>query len=105
MGMFMAGVESSYISDLSKAVWYTALREIRSQWLTLVIKVPRNVLNTFSPRIASVNMAIVSSLHPQSIKYQYSNGMSYFYFASLSASPPPQNIGARIANLDYGKAG
>ncbi len=105
MKMFICGDGSSYISDLSKATWFMSSSEIKSQWLTLVIKIARNVANTFSPRLASVNMAIVSSLDPQSIKYQYSNGMSYFYFASLSASPPPQNIAARIANADYGKSG
>lgn len=105
MKMFIGGDDSSYISDLSQATWFMSSSEIKSQWLTLVIKIPRNILNIFSPRLASVNMAIVSSLNPQSIKYQYANGMSYFYFASLTASPPPQNIDARIANFDYGKSG
>ncbi len=64
MRMFRSGAGSSYISEFSKATWYTGSSEIKSQWLTLIIKIPKNILHTFSSRLCSVNMAIVSSLNP-----------------------------------------
>jgi len=50
-------------------------------------------------------MAIVSSLNPQYVSYQWSNAMSYFYFASLNAIAPLPLITAAITNNLYGKAG
>lgn len=50
-------------------------------------------------------MALVSSLSPLSLHYQYSNAMSYFYFSRLTSTPPLQSIAASIQNAVYGKPG
>lgn len=64
----------------------------------MVLKIQRDLSNTFGKRVGSINMAIVSSLDPLHLRYQYSNEISYFYFASLRATAPSQSIIAKIAN-------
>lgn len=50
-------------------------------------------------------MAIISSLDLQHLRYQWTNSMSYFYYASLAAVAPSQTISAVIANNIYGTNG
>lgn len=70
-----------------------------------MLKIKRDLTNTFLNHLGSYNLAIVSALDPQHLTYQWSNGMSYFFISSLAATPPPQSISALIKNIPYGKPG
>lgn len=62
-----------------------------------------DIAHVLTNQLGSINIGIISSLNIDHINYQYTNSFSYFYFSSLSASPPPQNINIQIANHIYGK--
>lgn len=70
-----------------------------------MLAVPRNLVNTFAANLGSISMAIISSLDVQHVRYQWTNSMSYFYYASLAAVAPSQTISAVIANNIYGTNG
>lgn len=102
---FQNGLGSSYTTDFSLSTWYLNVNEIKSQWLTMILMFERDLANTFASDIGSVSIAIMSSLDPQHIIYQWTNAMSYFYYASIHAVAPPQLIAAQIANNLYAKTG
>lgn len=102
---FKNGASSSYTTDLMQSTWYLNSNEIKSQWLTLILNIPRNLGNTFASNLGSISMAIISSLDVQHVRYQWTNSMSYFYYASLAAVAPAQSITAILANHIYGKTG
>lgn len=67
---FQNGLSSSYTTDFSLSSWYLNVNEIKSQWLTLILTIPRNLANIFPSNIGSVSMAIISSIDPQHIRYE-----------------------------------